>query len=116
MTTIAALPCGLIWLATLLLPHLAASETGPGDDKVTVEGRVTAVMEIDPPRLNVEVKSKRYTIRLTDETKVSKKGKAVKFGDLKENQKVEVIGVCPDSDSPLQLKAEKIKILEDPAK
>ena len=62
MNATAALRYGLIWLATLSAFVRVDAATGPKGDKVTVEGRVTAVMEIDPPRLDVKVKAERYTI------------------------------------------------------
>jgi hypothetical protein len=112
MSVISALRNVLIWVATVNAPTQPVATSGPAENKVTIQGHVKGVMEVDPPRLDLEVKNERYTIRLTGRTKVSKLGKTVEFKDLREKQEVVIVGIRPDKDKPLHVVADEVKILK----
>jgi len=113
MKTIVALTCGVA--ACLLLAALGVAHAfPPGDkDKVTFEGKIVQVMEVYPPRLNVETEDGHYTytVQILEDAKVTEGNKTFDFGKLKRNQMVRVKGVRPADAGKLQINASEVEII-----
>ena len=110
-------------IARLCLPALALL-AGPGttapsraDDRpeFTIEGRVQDVMEVFPPRLNVDAKtdrqSVRYVVQLVEDTKVLRDKKQVDFGQIHPRQRVRIKGSTSVSSKNHHMDAREIKII-----
>jgi len=105
-------PFGLL-LVALVGRGVAAPPAEKDKDRVTIEGKITEVMEIYPPRLNVETKDGRYKVQLSEETKVTANGKPVDFGKLRPNQMIHIKGTRPADSKDALLSASEIEIKVD---
>ena len=116
MSVIISITRGLIPLGLLLAIAagygVASFFDDSGKDQVTIEGKITEVMEICPPRLSVKTKDGVFKVQVLDETKVFEKGKQADFGKLCVNQLIRVTGTRQADSKEKMVNAQKIEIVK----
>lgn len=120
MQMITSITCMMITLGLLLATFGGGAAAPPPEDedkdRMTVEGKITDVMEIYPPRLNVKAKAGSYKVQLLEEAKVTWRGKQVDFGKLRPEQQIRAKGKRPANTKGIDLNALEIEILEAESK